>query len=100
MPEMDYVVFYRLHTGGYYKYNGNFYEVSQTNINLLKETLSIPFKLEFKGFSRAQVSRIIGDLRSNDMTIRIVKPNNGGFAVKFLERKKEKNHNSKIKAKI
>lgn len=65
------VVFFRSGKSYYYKFNGETYEVNAITINKLKEKLSVPFKVQFSGLSRAQIGRVIGDLLDSTIDVKI-----------------------------
>jgi len=67
------VLFFRSGKSYYYKFNGKTYEVNAITINKLKEKLSIPFKVQFSGLSRAQIGRVIGDLLDSTIDVKIKK---------------------------
>lgn len=69
------VLFFRSGKSYYYKFNGKTYEVNAITINKLKEKLSIPFKVQFSGLSRAQIGRVIGDLLDSTIDVKIKKIN-------------------------
>lgn len=69
------VLFYRSGKSYYYNFNGKTYEVNAITINKLKEKLSVPFKVQFSGLSRAQIGRVIGDLLDSTIDVKIKKIN-------------------------
>ncbi len=69
------VLFYRSGKSYYYNFNGKTYEVNAITINKLKESLNVPFKIQFSGLSRAQIGRVIGDLLDSTIDVKIKKIN-------------------------
>lgn len=69
------VLFFRSGKSYYYNFNGKTYEVNAITINKLKGNLSIPFKVQFSGLSRAQIGRVIGDLLDDTIDVKIKKIN-------------------------
>lgn len=67
------VLFFRSGKSYHYNFNGKTYEVNAITINKLKEKLSIPFKVQFSGLSRAQIGRVIGDLLDDTIDVKIKK---------------------------
>ena len=65
------VLFFRSGKSYYYNFNGKTYEVNAITINKLKGNLSIPFKVQFSGLSRAQIGRVIGDLLDSTIDVKI-----------------------------
>ena len=61
------VLFYRSGKSYYYNFNGKTYEVN--------EKLSVTFKVQFSGLSRAQIGRVIGDLLDSTIDVKIKKIN-------------------------
>lgn len=87
------VLFFRNGKSYYYKFNGKTCEVNAITINKLKENLSIPFKVQFSGLSRAQTTRIIVALLDNTMDVKIKKINTEisdllKFEATFIRQKK------------
>ena len=60
--EQKQVVFFRKGKSHYYKYDERVSEVNAWTINLLKESLTLPYKIEFVGCSRAEIGRIVSEL--------------------------------------
>ena len=56
------VLFFRKGKNYYYKYGEKISKVDAWTINLLKESLTLPYNVEFIGYSRAQIGRIISYL--------------------------------------
>lgn len=73
--ELSLVLFYRSGKSYYYNYNGTTHEVTPITINKLKEFLTVPFKVQFSGLSRAQIGRVIGDLLDNTINVELNKIN-------------------------
>jgi len=69
------VLFYRSGKSYYYNFKGKTYEVNAITINKLKESLNVPFKIQFSGLSRAQIRRVIGDLLDSTIDVKIKKIN-------------------------
>ena len=67
------VLFYRIGKNHYFIYDEIKAKVTEKNIQLLKEILPTPYILEFKGFSRANMSRVISSLYDDNMTVRFKK---------------------------
>lgn len=65
------VLFFRSGKSYYYTFNGKTYEVNAITVNKLKEILSVPFKVQFSGLSRAQIGRVIGDLLDSTIDVKI-----------------------------
>lgn len=65
------VLFLRSGKSYYYTFNGKTYEVNAITVNKLKEVLSVPFKVQFSGLSRAQIGRVIGDLLDSTIDVKI-----------------------------
>lgn len=61
------VLFFRNGKSYYYNFNGKTHEVNSITINKLKETLSVPFKVQFSGLSKVQMRSIIRDLLDRDL---------------------------------
>ena len=56
------VLFFRKGKNYYYKYGEKISKVDAWTINLLKESLTLPYNVGFIGYSRAQIGRIISYL--------------------------------------
>ncbi len=69
------VLFFRSGKSYYYNFNGKTCELNTITINKLKEKLSVPFKVQFSGLSRAQIGKVIGDLLDNTIDVKIKKIN-------------------------
>lgn len=69
------VLFYRSGKSYYYNFNGKTCEVNAITINKLKESLNIPFRVQFSGLSRAQIGRVIGDLLDSTIDVKLKKIN-------------------------
>lgn len=87
------VLFFRKGKSYYYNFNGKTCEVNAITINKLKENLSIPFKVQFSGLSKAQTGRIIVALLDNTMDVKIKKINTETsnllkFEATFIRQKK------------
>jgi len=59
---MNQVLFFRKGKSHYYKYKENISEVDSWTINLLKNDLILPYKVEFVGYSQAEIGKVISDL--------------------------------------
>ncbi len=81
---LEIVNFYRHGKEYYYKYNGETYILSNVSINKLKEQLHVPFKVVFYGMSRAQIGRVVADLKDYEYNIEIHNIT-GGNRVKKIE---------------
>jgi len=60
--EQKKVLFFRKGKSHYYKYKENISEVDSWTINLLKNDLILPYKVEFVGYSQAEIGKVISDL--------------------------------------
>lgn len=90
--EQNSVLFFRSGKKYYYNYQGDEREVNAITFNKLKEKLILPYKVDFIGFSRAQVGRVVSSLYEKNMNINIKKINDRTnhathFIVTFYERK-------------
>lgn len=59
--------FFRAGKSYYYILNGHEYEVDDISLNKLMEELKLPFSAMFNGMSIAQIQKICGRLRYNDV---------------------------------
>lgn len=87
------VLFFRSGKSYYYTFNGKTYEVNAITVNKLKEILSVPFKVQFSGLSRAQIGRVIGDLLDSTIDVKIKMINDKTnnilkFEASFIRQKK------------
>lgn len=90
--EQKQVVFFRKGISRYYKYDERVSEVNAWTINLLKESLTLPYKIEFVGYSRAEIGKIISDLYDIGVEVKVEKgditPNHAlHYIVTFSEKK-------------
>jgi len=82
------VLFFRKGKSYYYKYEGNVTEVDAWTINLLKESLTLPYKVEFVACSRAEIDRIVSDLYDAGVEVSDTTPNHAlNYIVTFSEKK-------------
>lgn len=65
------VLFFRNGTSCFYNFNGKTCEANVITMNKLKENLSIPFKVQFSGLSRAQIQKVIGYFLDNTIDVEI-----------------------------
>lgn len=61
------ICFFRSGKSYYYILNGYQYEVNDISLNKLMEELKLPFSVTFDGMSIAQIQKICGRLRYNDI---------------------------------
>lgn len=90
--EQKQVLFFRRGKSHYYKHKENISELNAMTINLLKESLTLPYKVEFIGLSRAEVGRIISDLYDTGVEVKGNKIDDGPnhalhFIITFSEKK-------------
>ena len=90
--EQKQVVFFRKGKSHYYKYDERVSEVNAWTINLLKESLTLPYKIEFVGCSRAEIGKIISDLYDIGVEVKVeigdITPNHAlHYIVTFSEKK-------------
>lgn len=88
------VVFFRQGKSYYFKYNDQLSKkINSYTINKLKESLNVPFKVQFVGVSRVAIARIISNLLDNtmDVLIKRIKNNEDSllrYEAIFVEQKK------------
>lgn len=63
------VLFFRKGKNYYYKYGEKISKVDAWTINLLKESLTLPYNVGFIGYSRAQIGRIISYLYEDGVKV-------------------------------
>jgi len=90
--EQKQVIFFRKGKSHYYKYDEKVSEVNAWTINLLKESLTLPYKIEFVGCSRAAIGKIISDLYDTGVEVKgeigVTSPNHAlHYIVTFSEKK-------------
>lgn len=68
--EQKKVLFFRKENKHYYKHGESVSEVNTLTINLLKKSLTLPYKVEFVGLPRAQIARIISNLRDTGVEVK------------------------------
>lgn len=65
------VLFFRQGKFYYFRYNGKIFKLNRVNVILLKEELSLPFKISFFAMSRAQIGRVISDLLNEETDVKL-----------------------------
>ena len=65
---MDIVIFIKIGDKCYFKYRNCNYELNGANLNIVKNTLEYPCKLEFYKYNKNSI-RLIVDILSNSNTI-------------------------------
>ena len=68
--EQKQVIFFRKGKSHYYKYDEKVSEVNAWTINLLKESLTLPYKVEFVECSRAEIGKIVSDLYDTGVEVK------------------------------
>lgn len=90
-PEEKQVLFFRKGKNLYYKYQDHISEVNYWSINSLKENLTLPYKVEFIGCSRAQTGKIVSDLYDAGEEVKFEKVNaRANHAIHFIVEVSEK----------
>ena len=63
------VSFFHLGKDICYRYESNIEKVNLDTLNILKEQLELPYKVSFYGINRANIGRILKDMKDEDTEI-------------------------------
>lgn len=73
------IKFIKIENGAGFIFNNQLYQCNLDNLKELKSILEPPYKVSFCGLSRANIGRILGDLKNDDNEIfcyRVKNPRN------------------------
>ena len=89
------VIFYKIGQDVCYEYNNDIQKVNFDTLYELKQQLIVPYKISFIGISRANIARILKDLKEENIDIfcyRVKNPktNNLKYHAIFTEKSKIK----------
>ncbi len=93
----DRILFFRYHTKHYYMYNNEIKKLNLFNLLNTKKELTLPYKIEFIGYSRAEVGKVCSTFKDYDIAtavVRVSQPTQGKtnplhFAGVLLDKNKE-----------
>ena len=84
------ISFYYINNKIYFTYKGKIAEVNTYNLNILKEELTIPYKIEFKNIPINLVVGIIEKLKTDDSNLFAYRTNNINYYAVLTEKQKVK----------
>lgn len=66
----DYIYFFTRDKKSYFKYRNTIYDLNTNNIIYLKETLNMPCKLEFVGYTRQNMNNVVSLLIEDNIEMK------------------------------